>query len=103
VVKPDDCCGICTTTVPSCPDVGIATVAVDVAEPEYNENTVVNRPALELLPLGIGVTLLKGTCTSTVPSCPRAGRARVVVMGTDPENSDVTVVYDPEAEALELL
>lgn len=40
--------------------------------------------------------LFDGTCTTTVPSCSAVGRATVVVVATDPEYTEVTVVYRAE-------
>lgn len=62
--------GTCMTTVPSCPDVGRATVDVRVDEPLYKEVIVVKSDA----------PLVDGACTITVPSRSDAGRAAVDVI-----------------------
>jgi hypothetical protein len=92
IVAPD---GSCTNTVPSWPrGPGKARVVVIGTEPVYIELIVVNDCDDPLL-LGADIANPEGTCTNTVPSCPSdPGKARVVVMGTEPVYVEVRVVKD---------
>jgi hypothetical protein len=92
IVAPD---GSCTNTVPSWPrGPGKARVVVIGTEPVYIELIVVNDCDDPLL-LGADIANPEGTCTNTVPSCPSGpGKARVVVMGTEPVYVEVRVVKD---------
>jgi hypothetical protein len=82
IAAPD---GNCTKTVPSWPSgPGKAIVVVRGTEPVYIELIVV-KDCGNPLPLGAEIVAPDGTCTNTVPSCPsNPGKARVVVMGTEP-------------------
>jgi hypothetical protein len=90
IVAPD---GNCTKMVPSWPrGPGKASVVVMGTEPVYIELIVV-KDCGDPLPPGAEMAAPDGTCTNTVPSCPsNPGKARVVVMGTEPVYVEVIVV-----------